>query len=452
MIRKLLYMSMMCISTLTLSAHPFDQINDTIYTQKVFTEEDVLSPMVPSYLPNISEAANWGCNWFIEVKGGASAFMGSPIGCGDVFDRITPAIQVGVGKWFTPAIGGRVEFQGLTFKNADFRKMHYKFIHADFMYNITSGFLVNDKGLSKWDVIPFIGVGMIHNSDWKSTCKCPGRASGSHPFAFSYGIEARYRVSDRVHAVAEVSGMTTAKNFDCVHPSSKFGDNMLTASLGLSFSIGKTGWKRVIDAKPYIEGNVYLRKLVTCFHNERDDIQKLFDGENSKITYPKNSYSGLLSLRSRLANTGKGSKIITDGDNDEVSQCSRHDSNGEDGMYSNDTTYFSTGKTDVGVPVYFFFRLNSDSLVDNSQLINLDEIALAAKQHGYRISITGAADSVTGTEKKNNELSRKRANYIASELVKRGIDKEKLHDHSLGGIDKYKPCEANRFSMVVLTR
>ena len=344
MIRKLLYISMMCISTLTLSAHPFDQINDTIYTQKVFTEEDVLSPMVPSYLPNISEAANWGCNWLIEVKGGASAFMGSPIGCGDVFDRITPAIQVGVGKWFTPAIGGRVEFQGLTFKNADFRKMHYKFIHADFMYNITSGFLVNDKGLSKWDVIPFIGVGMIHNSDWKSTCKCPGRASGSHPFAFSYGIEARYRVSDRVHAVAEVSGMTTAKNFDCVHPSSKFGDNMLTASLGLSFSIGKTGWKRVIDAKPYIEGNVYLRKLVTCFHNERDDIQKLFDGENSKITYPKNSYSGLLSLRSRLANTGKGSKIITDGDNDEVSQCSRHDSNGEDGMYSNDTTYFPLGK------------------------------------------------------------------------------------------------------------
>jgi outer membrane protein OmpA-like peptidoglycan-associated protein len=330
--------------------------------------------------------------------------------------------------------------------------MNYEFIHADFMYNITSGFLVNDKGLSKWDVIPFIGVGMIHNSDWKSTCKCPGRASGSHPFAFSYGIEARYRVSDRVHAVAEVCGMTTAKNFDCVHPSSKFGDNMLTASLGLSFSIGKTGWKRVIDAKPYIEENVYLRKLVTCFHNERDDIQKLFGGENSKITYPKNSYSGLLSLRSRLANTGKGSKIITDGDSDEVSQCSRHDSNGEDGMYSNDTTYFSTGKTDAVVPVYFFFRLNSDSLVDNSQLINLDEIALAAKQHGYRISITGAADSVTGTEKKNNELSRKRANYIASELVKRGIDKEKLHDHSLGGIDKYKPCEANRFSMVVLTR
>ena len=104
------------------------------------------------------------------------------------------------------------------------------------------------------------------------------------------------------------------------------------------------------------------------------------------------------------------------------------------------------------MPVYFFFKLNSDSLVDNSQLINLDEIALVAKQHGYRISITGAADCVTGTEKINNELSRKRACYIASELMKRGIDKDSLHDYSFGGIDKYKPCEANRFSMVVLTR
>ena len=45
MIRKLLYISMMCISTLTVFAHPFDQTNDTIYTQKVFTEEEILSPI-----------------------------------------------------------------------------------------------------------------------------------------------------------------------------------------------------------------------------------------------------------------------------------------------------------------------------------------------------------------------------------------------------------------------
>ena len=194
---------------MTVKASDVNMASDSIVKQVSVNSEQYLQTLKPTYLMNVSEAANWGRNWFIELKGGASAFLGSPIGCGDVFDRITPAIQAGVGKWFTPAIGGRVEFQGLTFKNAEFRKMNYEFIHADFMYNITSGLQVNDKGLSKWDVIPFIGVGMIHNSDWKSTCHCPGRASGSHPFAFSYGIEVRYRISDRVHVIAEVSGMTT---------------------------------------------------------------------------------------------------------------------------------------------------------------------------------------------------------------------------------------------------
>ena len=112
-----------CLATMTISASNTHHNADSIYKQNTFSQEQMLLPMNPTYLKNVSEAANWGRNWFIEIKGGASAFLGSPIGCGDVFDRITPALQVGVGKWFTPAIGGRVGFQGLTFKNAEFKSM-----------------------------------------------------------------------------------------------------------------------------------------------------------------------------------------------------------------------------------------------------------------------------------------------------------------------------------------
>ena len=167
-----------------------------------------------------------------------------------MFDRLTPALQVGLGKWFTPAVGGRVAYQGMSFKNGEFKKMKYHFVHADFLYNLTSGINCNDLGLSRWDVIPYIGVGMIYNPDWYSACTCPGHASGSHPFAFSYGLECRYRLTDRMHVVAELSGMTTAKNFDCVGASSKFGDNMVTLSAGLSFTLGKVGYKRIVDANP----------------------------------------------------------------------------------------------------------------------------------------------------------------------------------------------------------
>ena len=103
---------------------------------------------------------------------------------------------------------------------------------------------------------------MIHNSDWINNCTCQGGSSGSHPFAFTYGVEARYRISDRVHLVGEVSGMLTARNFDGIGTSTKFGDNMISVSAGLSFTIGKTGWKRVVDATPYIEQNLALQDYI----------------------------------------------------------------------------------------------------------------------------------------------------------------------------------------------
>ena len=101
-------------------------------TSKVGNNENIqeyteLQSLQPTYLTNITESSNFGSNWFLELKGGMSAFLGSPIGCGDMFDRMKPVIQVGLGKWFTPSVGGRIGFQGLQFKNANFVTMNYRY-------------------------------------------------------------------------------------------------------------------------------------------------------------------------------------------------------------------------------------------------------------------------------------------------------------------------------------
>ena len=278
----------MCLAAMTASAQTARQSSDSLYIQKSYSQEQMLMPVNPTYLKHVSEAANWGRNWFIEAKGGASAFLGTPIGCGDVFDRVTPLLQIGVGKWFTPAIGGRIGFQGLSFKNAEFQTMTYQFVHADFLYNITSGIRQNESGIPLWDVIPFVGVGMIHNSDWINNCTCQGGSSGSHPFAFTYGVGARYRISDRVHLVGEVSGMLTARNFDGIGASTKFGDNMISVSAGLSFTIGKTGWKRVVDATPYIEQNLALQDYIAYMRDRNAHLEKRLAGnDDGKTVYPK---------------------------------------------------------------------------------------------------------------------------------------------------------------------
>lgn len=384
---------------------------------------DLLTPLTPSYLDGVTSTTGWDNNWFIEAKGGASAFIGTPIGCGDLFDRVMPVLQIGVGKWFTPAVGGRIGYQGLKFKNADLKSMKYQFVHADFMYNLTHNLQCNEYGLSKLDVIPYIGVGMIRNSSNTSgyflTDNVP---SDNHPFAFSYGVELRYLIADRLHLVGEVSGMTTMKSFDCVGASSRFGDHMVSASVGLSYTIGKRGWKKVVDARPYISQNAYLMERYA------EQLQHTNDNKSAETaTTDKNNYSGLNSLRYRMSLGNEN----TDGTLDSLSQNS---------------------KVAIGVPIYFYFKLNTTKLVDKSQLVNLDEIAKIAKEQNLTIHISGAADKATGSNKRNRHLSIERAKYIGKQLIKRGVSKEAMKATCLGGINQFSPKEANRFGVILLTQ
>jgi len=127
MTKKFLLIASLCLamgSTSTLSAHD-RKAPSTVQTED--DTDDLLKPIQPTYLKNVSEAANWGSNWYIEVKGGASAFLGKPVGCGDLFDRVKPNFQIGLGKWFTPAVGARLAVQGLKFRNAAFEDMRYQF-------------------------------------------------------------------------------------------------------------------------------------------------------------------------------------------------------------------------------------------------------------------------------------------------------------------------------------
>ena len=470
-----------CLATMTISASNTHHNADSIYKQNTFSQEQMLLPMNPTYLKNVSEAANWGRNWFIEIKGGASAFLGSPIGCGDVFDRITPALQVGVGKWFTPAIGGRVGFQGLTFKNAEFKSMKYQFYHADLMYNLTSGLRQNEYGLSLWDIVPYVGVGMVHNADWSDPYSCASGSDGSRPFAFTYGLEIGYRIGNRVKLVAGVSGLTTAQNFDNIGSSIKFKDNMLTVSAGLSITLGKAGWKRVVDATPYIEQNAYLKDYISYMKDENIRLQKKLSGEKDvHAVYPKNNYSGLNSLRARLSEkksdaseskSGNDSIARKLADDAEIGLVDAHAQIGDchldsllsagqkisDNLMSANNNELDSiensgnSKITVSIPVYFFFQLNSDRLVDESQIVNLDDIAKISKVHNLKVTIFGAADSATGTQTINQELAQRRARYIAQMLVDKGVSESLIHLHSFGGIDKYKVNDSNRFAVVMLT-
>ena len=425
-------------------------VADTATVIQMEDYENLLSPIKPTYLKGALVDSPWSGHWFVQAAGGATALLGKPLGCNDLFGRIEPAFHVSVGKWFTPSIGGRLDYGGMRISDCLNNHQDYQYMRADLMWNVLGNRYTDDvHSRPRWSVIPFAGVGMLHNKD-----------NGQKPFAISLGIQAQYHVSNRIAIVAEVGDMFTMQDFDGYGKAHRLGDNLLSASLGLSVSLGKTSWKRTIDARPYISQNERLYDYATTLREQLrkilaiegllDKYDHLFDYDatlSATSDYPKNDYSGLNSLKARMKNRGKMTQPTKQTDaSDCADKCGTSNTHDADDYL----TLIQSGEICLGAPIYFFFNLGTANLVNSSQLINLDEVARIAKKYGLSVRVIGAADSATGTTTINNGLSQARANYIATELQKRGMDSGNITIASEGGIDEYSPNEANRHTRIML--
>lgn len=428
--------------------------------------EDMLRQIEPTYLKEVAVPSAWSSNWFVGVSGGTSAFVGKPHGKGNLFDRMKPSMAIEAGKWFTPEIGGRFCFQGFQFKDASKNVRDYKMVHADFLWNVTNSFVKDHATTQRWGFIPYAGCGIIHNED-----------NGKSPFVINYGVLGQYRLTKRLAVNMELGGATTFRDYDGVGASNKFGDNLFTLSAGLTFNIGKVGWKKVVDAAPYINQNKWLADYTNDLlaHNQKlskahaEDVnvivemRKILEIEGLLNTYidrlaycadsmeyrcyPKNDYSGLNSLRARLAHKDWNGKGKPNADRRSIEyRFSASDSV----IWNKYISEMTDGNKCIGSPVLFFFKIETSQLVDTSQMANLDELARIAKDYHLKVSVVGAADSATGTDEINNPLSKSRAEFITQQLILRGVDKSMIFSKSKGGIDKYSPVAANRHTAVRL--
>ncbi len=430
----------------------------------VLNEQD-MQPLTPTYLENVYGSSAWGSNWFLSVKGGVSAFLGKPVGHGDLFDRTKPLFNAAIGKWFSPFFGSRLAFQGFKLYDSNIESRSFQNLHVDLLYNVSSHFRKGYEDLPRWDFILYAGTGIIRNS-----------YTHQKPFAMSYGLIGKYRFTKRLHLEAEVGGTTTWRSFDGIGEDNKLGDNLLHASLGLSVTIGKVGFQRVIDPKPYIFQNDILIEYLDKMKEENDKLNKkhmkdamalsemrkileiegLLDKYNLGLpeeeqtkAHPRNNYSGLNSLRARLRN--KSFNASEDDAMEELANNYTGDLSSDSIMSPED--YFRVmkdGKIFVGSPVFFFFKLGKDELTEKAQVINLKEVASAIKRFGLSARIVGAADSQTGTAYGNERLSAKRADYISRLLRENGVPEERINVQYQGGINSYVPQEGNRNTCVML--
>ena len=98
----------------------------------------------------------------------------------------------------------------------------------------------------------------------------------------------------------------------------------------------------------------------------------------------------------------------------------------------------------LAAPQSVFFAFNSSAIASKKEILNLESLANMAKNNGAKLKVTGFADSDTGSAAYNQQLSERRANAVAKELVKLGVAEENIVVEGKGGVAEVKPASYNR--------
>lgn len=349
-------------------------------------------------------------NWFISLGGGASVLFGHDDNAGKFSDRISPTLNVAVGKWFTPGLGLRLQYSGLQAKGFAYdktlpyvtggvtsggyykQKFDYMNLHGDVMFNLNALFGgYNEKRV--YEIIPYLGAGFVHNYT------SPKREA----FAANAGLINRFRLSSALDLNLELSAMGTETKFDGEPMGKHDFDGVLSATLGLTYRFPARGFSR---PAPQLISEYELRNMRQMMNDmeasNRNLQQQLADAKNRPVTVVQE-------------------EVTIDAD------------------IAPRTVFFTIGSAEISPRE----AMNLKYLADRMQ-----------EFPDMTYTIYGYADSATGSASLNKELSLKRAQSVANVLTsKYGIAANRLKVEAAGGVDKFgKPVYLNRVVLVESTK
>jgi outer membrane protein OmpA-like peptidoglycan-associated protein len=367
----------------------------------------------PTEKYSVSTNSFWS-NWFIQTNlswgsytnGGhgifSAPFRKFPMGT-DVNEQCehgftAPSFSLAVGKWFTPGLGLRtkanVGWQGKAF-DSDVPMMVTVNEHILFnLHNLLGGYDENRV----WNFIPYIGAGMAH------TFKAPKGRGKEGTFSFNIGILNTFKISRKVALNLELGYASYGK--EIWHRATtggilpKYRLNHLSLEVGATFNLGKSTWTKTPDVDAI---KALSQGQIDALNAQLSDAQ----AENAR-------------LKDMLANQPKTTPVVET----------------------------KTVTKVVAAPVSVFFNLGQAKVASKKDLQNVSDLAKVAKDNNAKLVVTGYADSKTGSSPYNQKLSEKRANTVADELVKMGIDRNNIEIVAAGGVKTLSPISYNRRATV----
>ena len=250
-------------------------------------------------------------NVFVGVAGGVNLYFGENDSEGKFGKRLAPAMDIHVGKWFTPSIGARVGYAGLQAKgwtsagtlyakSADgglFReKFGVMYLHADAMWNFSNA-VSGYKESRTWNFVPFVGVGWARSY---------GNDAHDNEIGFDAGLLNVVRLCSSLDLTLEARCLLVNQRFDGV-TGGRTGEGMLSVTAGLAYKFNRRGFVRASNVQP-VDVTPYLDRIRNLEENNTDLASKnsVLNDENEKLRKGRRRTEGLRIARGALLQDRQG--------------------------------------------------------------------------------------------------------------------------------------------------
>lgn len=341
-------------------------------------------------------------NWFVTFGVGGQLYFGDHNKQMDFADRLTPAFEIGAGKWFTPGIGARLMLTGLSINGATqnksattgeelgkywLEKQNFKYfnLHADVLFNL-SNLICGYSETRVWNISPYLGIGWMHAWDGLSRNVLSG----------SVGFLNSWKLSSALDLNLDVRGTLANDRFDG-EEGGRNGEGVLSATIGLAYKFNKRNWDRT-------------KTVVRIDNNALNELRRRLgdaEAENAR-------------LQKALAEK---------------------------------KTETLVHNTSSAAPNLVIFPIGKSTLSDDSR-VNLGFFAQVIKTSDPKTVyvISGYADSGTGKQAINDRLSKERAQAVYDCLTREhGVNPSQLRVEAKGGVENMFYNDP-RLSRAVITR
>ena len=343
------------------------------------------------------ETNRFGDNWFIGAGGGINVLLNEGY---DI--RISPSIDANLGKWFTPAVGMRIGYQGFqtgawsdqatalaptldTEQGQYLTKLGYMYFHGDFLWNMSDA-LGGYKETRFWNLVPYAHAGFFR------TYGLDNSTYANNEIAAGAGLLHNLRLVERLDLVIDmratvVNGRVIQSDGVTILPS---------VTAGLAVDIGWPAFTRTSTIITALEAaNEERAAILETAMAAMEIANAALEVENAELAKANSALN-------KQVNTLKNQPKV------------------------NYTTFFD----DMG-PATLYFNIGQ-AVLNEKELEHLDFLAKnliekADKNTKIYLTVMGSADGNTGSAKRNQQLSEARGKYVFDLLTtKYGIAKERL--------------------------